>query len=92
MTAHKAPVAQELYGSGQYRVATVAKTLGVSRVSIYRHLVSPATSQRPGSNLLLQDSGQPSTGCWRVLSWAGHVGGSSSQYARDGLSSGRWND
>jgi DNA invertase Pin-like site-specific DNA recombinase len=40
MTAHKARVAQEMYGSGQYTVATIAKTLGVSRVSIYRHVVS----------------------------------------------------
>ena len=41
MTAHKAQVAQEMYHSGQYTVATIAKTLGVSRASIYRHLVSP---------------------------------------------------
>jgi predicted transcriptional regulator YheO len=34
-------VAQELYASGQYTVATIAKSLGVSRASIYRHLVSP---------------------------------------------------
>jgi predicted transcriptional regulator len=38
MTAHKAQVAQEMYGSGQYTVTTIAKTLGVSRASIYRHL------------------------------------------------------
>jgi DNA invertase Pin-like site-specific DNA recombinase len=38
MTAHKAQVAQELYASGQYTVAAIAKTLGVSRASIYRHL------------------------------------------------------
>jgi DNA invertase Pin-like site-specific DNA recombinase len=41
MTTHKAQVAQEMYRSGQYTVATIAKTLGVSRASIYRHLVSP---------------------------------------------------
>jgi AcrR family transcriptional regulator len=28
----------EMYGSGQYTVAAIAKTLGVSRTSIYRHL------------------------------------------------------
>jgi DNA invertase Pin-like site-specific DNA recombinase len=38
MTAHKARVAQEMYASGQYTVATIASTLGVSRASIYRHL------------------------------------------------------
>jgi predicted transcriptional regulator len=41
MTAHKAQVAQEMYGSGQYTVATIAKILGIRRASIYRHLVSP---------------------------------------------------
>jgi predicted DNA binding protein len=30
--------AQEMYASGQYTVAAIAKTLGVSRASIYRHL------------------------------------------------------
>jgi DNA invertase Pin-like site-specific DNA recombinase len=38
MTAHKARVAQEMYRSGQYSVSVIAKTLGVSRASIYRHL------------------------------------------------------
>jgi predicted transcriptional regulator len=41
MTAHKLQVAQEMYRSGQYSVAAIAKTLGVSRASIYRRLVSP---------------------------------------------------
>jgi predicted transcriptional regulator len=40
MTAHKARVAQEMYASGQYTVAAIATTLGVSRASIYRHLIS----------------------------------------------------
>jgi DNA invertase Pin-like site-specific DNA recombinase len=35
---HKLQVAQEMYRSGQYTVAAIAKTLGVSRASIYRHL------------------------------------------------------
>ena len=38
MTAHKLHVARELYRSGEYTVAAIAKTLGVSRASIYRHL------------------------------------------------------
>jgi DNA invertase Pin-like site-specific DNA recombinase len=38
MTTHKARVAQEMYHSGQYTVAAIATTLGVSRASIYRHL------------------------------------------------------
>jgi predicted transcriptional regulator len=38
MTIHKLEVAREMYRSGQYTVATIAKTLGVSRASVYRHL------------------------------------------------------
>jgi DNA invertase Pin-like site-specific DNA recombinase len=38
LTGHKLQVAQEMYGSGQYTVAAIATTLGVSRASIYRHL------------------------------------------------------
>ena len=38
LTGHKLQVAQELYRSGEYSVAAIAKTLGVSRASIYRHL------------------------------------------------------
>jgi DNA invertase Pin-like site-specific DNA recombinase len=41
MTAHKLQVARELYASGQYTVAAIAKTLGVSRASVYRHLTAP---------------------------------------------------
>jgi DNA invertase Pin-like site-specific DNA recombinase len=40
MTVHKAQVAQEMYRSWKYTVATIAKTLGVSRASIYRHLTN----------------------------------------------------
>jgi transposase-like protein len=28
-----------MYASGQYTVAAIARTLGVSRASIYRHLI-----------------------------------------------------
>jgi DNA invertase Pin-like site-specific DNA recombinase len=38
MTSHKLQVAQTMYRSGQYTVAAIATTLGVSRASIYRHL------------------------------------------------------
>jgi hypothetical protein len=38
LTGHKLRVAQEMYRSGEYTVATIAKTLGVSRASIYRHV------------------------------------------------------
>ncbi len=38
MTPHKVQVAKEMYRSGQYTVAAIATTLGVSRASIYRHL------------------------------------------------------
>ena len=37
-TAHNTRVAQEMYRSGQYTVAAIANTLGVSRASIYRHV------------------------------------------------------
>jgi DNA invertase Pin-like site-specific DNA recombinase len=38
LTADKLRVAREMYRSGQYTVAAIAKALGVSRASIYRHL------------------------------------------------------
>ena len=38
MTVHKLQVAQQMYRSGQYSVAAIAKTLGVSRAFVYRHL------------------------------------------------------
>jgi hypothetical protein len=38
LTGHKLQLAQEMYASGQDTVAAIAKTLGVSRASIYRHL------------------------------------------------------
>jgi DNA invertase Pin-like site-specific DNA recombinase len=38
LTGHKLQVAQEMYHSGQYTVAAIATTLGVSRASLYRHL------------------------------------------------------
>jgi DNA invertase Pin-like site-specific DNA recombinase len=38
MSTHKLQVAQQMYHSGQYSVAAIAKTLGVSRASVYRHL------------------------------------------------------
>jgi predicted transcriptional regulator YheO len=50
MTPHKLQVAQELYASGQYTMAAIAKTLGVSRASIYRHLTD--ADGGPGSSAL----------------------------------------
>jgi DNA invertase Pin-like site-specific DNA recombinase len=41
LSGHKLQVAEEMYASGQYTVVAIATTLGVSRASIYRHLVSP---------------------------------------------------
>ena len=43
MTAHKLQVAREMYRSGQYTVAAIATTVGVSRASIYRHLQSASS-------------------------------------------------
>jgi DNA invertase Pin-like site-specific DNA recombinase len=53
LTAHKLQVAQELYASGQYTVATIAKSLGVSRASIYRHLQPGAIGVGASANLVL---------------------------------------
>jgi DNA invertase Pin-like site-specific DNA recombinase len=38
LSGHKLRVAQEMYASGQHTVAATAKTLGVSRASVYRHV------------------------------------------------------
>ncbi len=38
MTPEKLAVARQMYQSRQHTVATIAKTLEVSRASIYRHL------------------------------------------------------
>jgi DNA invertase Pin-like site-specific DNA recombinase len=38
LTGHKLQVAREMHASGRYTVAAIAKALGVSRASIYRHL------------------------------------------------------
>jgi predicted transcriptional regulator len=38
LSGHKLQVAREMCRSGQYTVAAIATTLGVSRASIYRHL------------------------------------------------------
>ena len=38
MTEHKLRVARDMYESQQYTAAAIAKTLGVSSTSIYRHL------------------------------------------------------
>jgi DNA-binding transcriptional regulator LsrR (DeoR family) len=38
MNADKLRVARGMHASGQYTVAAIAKTLGVSRASVYRHL------------------------------------------------------
>jgi DNA invertase Pin-like site-specific DNA recombinase len=45
MTPHRLRVAQEMYASGQYTVPAIAKTLGVSRASIYRHLTAPVADR-----------------------------------------------
>ncbi len=42
MTVPKIRLAREMYASGEYAVAAIASTLGVSRASIYRHLGTSA--------------------------------------------------
>ena len=39
LTGHKLKVAREMHASGQDTVAAIATPLGVSRASIYRHLI-----------------------------------------------------
>ena len=39
--SHKVRVARDMYASKQYTVAAIARTLGVSRASIYRNLAEP---------------------------------------------------
>ena len=41
MTPHKVTVERDMYASKQHTVAAIAKAVGVSRVSIYRHLAKP---------------------------------------------------
>jgi DNA invertase Pin-like site-specific DNA recombinase len=48
LTGHKLQVAQEMHASGQYTVAAIATTLGVSRASIYPTLATPAISLENG--------------------------------------------
>jgi DNA invertase Pin-like site-specific DNA recombinase len=48
MTPDKAAVARQMYDSRQYTVAAIAKTLGVSRASIYRHLPTAAAAGDAG--------------------------------------------
>jgi DNA invertase Pin-like site-specific DNA recombinase len=54
MTAHKARVAQEMYRPGQYTIAAIATTLGVSRASIYRHLRAEAAAAAAEPNVMRQ--------------------------------------
>jgi DNA invertase Pin-like site-specific DNA recombinase len=49
MTSDKIAVARKMYGSRQYTVAAIAKTLGVSRASIYRHLPAAVAAQAAGA-------------------------------------------
>jgi DNA invertase Pin-like site-specific DNA recombinase len=53
MTPDKIRMARELYASRQHTVAAIAKTLGVSRASVYRHLPAAAAAG---------DSDQPDRG------------------------------
>jgi hypothetical protein len=39
MTVHKLQVARERHACGQYTVAAIATTIGVSCASIHRHLI-----------------------------------------------------
>jgi DNA invertase Pin-like site-specific DNA recombinase len=41
MTADKIKVARQLYGAKELTVEEIAKTIGVSRKTVYRHLAAP---------------------------------------------------
>jgi DNA invertase Pin-like site-specific DNA recombinase len=43
LSGQKLQVAQDMYASGQYTVAAIANTLGVSRASVYRHLIGDSS-------------------------------------------------
>ena len=45
MTPEKLAIAHQMYESRQYTVAVIARTLGVSRTSIYRHLGAATTAK-----------------------------------------------
>lgn len=47
MPPDKVATARRMYDSKEYTVEAVARVLGVSRASIYRHLADPATSAEP---------------------------------------------
>jgi DNA invertase Pin-like site-specific DNA recombinase len=47
MTPAKAAVARQLYDSRQHTVAAIARTLGVSRASVYRHLPAAGPAGDP---------------------------------------------
>jgi DNA invertase Pin-like site-specific DNA recombinase len=46
MTAQKAAVARQMYDSKQYTIDVIAKTVGVSRATLYRHLDAPTGERR----------------------------------------------
>jgi DNA invertase Pin-like site-specific DNA recombinase len=43
LSGHNLQVAREMYASGQYTMAVIAATLGVSRASIYRYVTGDAS-------------------------------------------------
>ena len=47
MTPEKVKVARRMYESREHTVEAIAKTLGVSRKTIYRHLEPPSTELQP---------------------------------------------
>jgi DNA invertase Pin-like site-specific DNA recombinase len=49
MTPDKIAVARETYASRRHTVVAIAKTLGVSRASIYRHLPTAVAAQAAGA-------------------------------------------
>jgi DNA invertase Pin-like site-specific DNA recombinase len=58
LTGHKLQVVEEMYRSGQYTVAAIANTLGVSRASIYRHLRVPMAEQPADSRTISSSASQ----------------------------------
>ena len=89
MTAAKAAVARQLYDSRQHTVAAIARTLGVSRASVYRHLPA-AGPARPGAGSMTAPAAQPPPGRRPVDAGAqGPPGGASADGVPGGPGAGR---
>ena len=61
MTPQKAALARQMYDAGEHTVAVIARTLGVSRASIYRHLDVNAKGASPEAPSVAHATASPSS-------------------------------